>query len=125
MPVERRLSVRHPHRCPLTLAGGEGLRFAAQSTDVARAGLGLETDREAVVALAQGGALLTPGDRVGVHLPGVAPGDPEAVLPARVRHVRRVSQGRYHVGVVFEALDPEGEARLAERVALAREHSPL
>jgi hypothetical protein len=59
-----------------------------------------------VVALAQGGSILTPGDRLRVLLPGTLNPSLEGglTLECQGRHVRRLSREQYQVGVRF--LDP-------------------
>jgi hypothetical protein len=99
------VTIRHP--------GGE--RFAVQTTDVSLSGLGMRMSRDVVVALAQGGSVLTPGDRIQIVLsPNVTSADgligPR--VEGRVRHVRRLSQNEYHVGVRFEDPDAAQQAAL-------------
>lgn len=90
-------------------------RFAAETVDVSLTGMGLSIPRDAVVALAQGGSVLTPGDTFDLIIsPFVeaADGVIGPRLEARVRHVRRLSQYLYHVGVWFDALDQGQQSTL-------------
>ena len=82
--------------------------------------------RDSVVALAQGGSVLTTGDHFQMLLPGtlnasVAGG---LTLECRVRHVRRLSREEYQVGAWF--LDPtEGQqAGINALVAAAKPRVP-
>ena len=67
---------------------------------------------EAVLALAQGGELLTTGDTLMAYLPrnGLLP----LGLQSRVRHIHRMSLANYHVGLWFLEQDPGTEAVLQE-----------
>ena len=70
--------------------------------------MGLYLTHDAVLALAQGGNLLTPGDSFDVVLsPNVE--DADAIigprLGSRVRHVRRLSRNEFLVGIRFNDLD--------------------
>lgn len=115
---ERRFAPRYRWRQPLHVQGEGGARFAAESRDVSLAGVAVVVTTEAALALAQGGSVLTLGDRLEVILPAVD-GGPVAV-PGRVRHVNRQSQGEYQVGLVLAPRDPAEEAALAALVEQAR-----
>lgn len=66
-----------------------------------------------MLALAQGGGILTPGDRLRIVLPGATGAGAELSLEGRVRHVRRLSQEQYQVGVWFADLTGSQQAGLA------------
>lgn len=110
----------------VTVCRSGEVRFAANTVDVSLTGMGLLIDRYAVLALAQGGSVLTPGDSFDLVLcPFV-----EAVdgvigpkLEARVRHVRRLSQQEYHVGVWFDALDQGQQSALQSIVDQAQQRT--
>jgi c-di-GMP-binding flagellar brake protein YcgR len=94
-----------------------------QTTDVSLNGMGMLMRRDVVVALAQGGSVLTPGDRFDVVLsPDVSQADGliGPTVPGRVRHVRRLSQHEYQVGVLFEEVDTAQQAALQAMVDLAQ-----
>ena len=100
--------------------------FAGRTSDVSLSGMGLQLTREVVIALAQGGNLLTPGDHFDVIFsPYVESVDGVIgpTLPARVRHVRRLSQHDYHVGVWFEDIDEPQQKALEGLVAKAVKQS--
>ena len=107
---ERRLYPRFPWAHSVRLRGARVEQFQAMSSDISVGGIGLELTRESVVALAQGGHILGPGDHLRVVLPAdVAGGRGELDLRCRVRGVRRVSQEKYVAGTWFEQLDPGSE----------------
>ena len=118
--IERRLSPRYPLDWPLDVRAPTELAFDAQLTDISATGIGFLTSHTAVQGLAQGGGLLTPGDRVSVEW-RVRTGDVLAEsleMECRVRHVRRIARDRFHVGALF--IDPDAEqGPLIERL-LAR-----
>jgi hypothetical protein len=92
----------------LTVCRESGRRFGARTSDVSVDGMGLYLTHEAVLALAQGGNLLTPGDAFDVVLsPNVE--DADAIigprLGSRVRHVRRLARDEFLVGIRFNDLD--------------------
>ena len=82
------------------------MQFDVESCDISVAGLGMVMRHDIVVALAQGGSILTPGDRLQVLLPGTLNPSLEGglTLECQVKHVRRLSREQYQVGVRF--LDP-------------------
>lgn len=104
---ERRLSPRYPFTRPLDVRGRHGEVFAARSCDISAAAIGLLMARSVVIALAQGGSILTAGDQfeVVVARNGLS-------LDCRVRHIRRLSQEQYMVGAWFADLTPEQDAAL-------------
>lgn len=106
---------RYRYKMEVTVCHNGGTSFAARTSDVSQHGMGLQLGREVVVALAQGGSVLTPGDRFEVVLsPHIASADGVIgpTLLARVRHVRRLSQSDYHVGVWFNDPDASQQAAL-------------
>ena len=109
----------------VTVCGAGAQRFAAITSDVSLHGMGLTMARDAVVSLAQGGALLMPGDRIEVVLSrhvASADGVIGPTLNGRVRHVRRLSQRDYHIGVWFDGLDPPQQSALDAIVDQAQPH---
>ncbi len=119
---ERRLFPRYHIDWPATLRGGEGGTFAVAACDFSAAGIGLKVPRAAVVALAQGGSVLTPGDRLGLMIGSGA--DDGVVFDGRVQHVRRLSRDQYLVALRFEDQGARQEAALAELVERARARYP-
>ena len=106
---------RYRYNTEVTICHPSGERFGVQTTDVSLSGLGMKMARDVVIALAKGGSILTPGDRFLIVLsPNVASADgligPR--VEGRVRHVRRLSQYEYHVGVRFEDPDAAQQAAL-------------
>ncbi len=81
----------------------DGVRFDAESCDISIAGMGMFMSRDVAVAMAQGGSVLTPGDRFRVLLPGTLNPSLEGglTLECQVKHARRLSRDRYQVGVLF------------------------
>ena len=126
MQEDRRLSPRYSFVQPLELRGPDGACFEASSCDISTIGLSLLMARDAVVALAQGGSILTTGDRFQLLLPGTLNSSVEGglTLQCRVRHVRRLSREKYQVGVWF--LDPTSgqQAGIAALVASAKPRVP-
>lgn len=99
----------------VTVCQDDGKRFAARTSDVSVQGMGLYLAHDAILALAQGGRLLTPGDRFDVVLsPNIVDADGVIgpTLGSRVRHVRRLSQREFLVGVRFDGLDNGQRAAL-------------
>lgn len=116
---ERRLFPRYSYEQPIQLVGLSGELFNAESSDISINGIVLQTSRHAVVGLAQGGAVLTAGDRVRLRLfPETANGGSGIFLEGRARHVRRLSQDRYLVGVWFDWHAEDGKAGLTELVEI-------
>lgn len=114
MTTERRLYPRHSLSCALRVIDRRGMPHDATSCDVSTVGLSLYMSRADVVALAQGGSILTPGDAFEVYLPtaGMAAEDRPLRLDCRVRHVRRLSLERYLIGVLFADPGETEQARL-------------
>ena len=103
---ERRMYPRFTYTQTVELRGPSGMQFDVESCDISVAGLGMFMRHDIVVALAQGGSILTPGDRLQVLLPGTLNPSLEGglTLECQVKHVRRLSREQYQVGVRF--LDP-------------------
>lgn len=119
---DRRLYPRYTFTRPVELRSPAGEAFAGESCDISVAGVGLLVARSAVLALAQGGSILTTGDELRLML--MAAGDALSAislgLDCRVKHVRRLSQEQYMVSALFADLSPEQEAALialVERIA--------
>ncbi len=103
----------------MQLVGLDGELFDAESSDISVNGIVLQTTRHAVVGLAQGGAILTAGDRVKLRLyPETANNGNGILLEGRARHVRRLSQDRYLVGVWFDRQTDEGSSGLVDLVEM-------
>ena len=95
--------------------------FEVVASDVSAVGVGCRVSREAVIALAQGGSVLTPGDRLRLTLGGRCADPAEGVeFDGRVRHVRRLSRDEYLVGLVFDEPDRQQEAAIADLLVEAR-----
>ena len=120
---ERRLYPRYGFTWPVTLHGPRDYRVEVEACEISLSGLGLMMDRSTVLGLAQGGTLLTPGDRLRANLPGVPSGGSgdAAGVTCRVVHVRRISYDRYVVALVFVAPDPAQKGAIAALVEQARE----
>lgn len=84
--------------------------------------MSLLTTRDVVVALAQGGSILTTGDRFQLLLPGTLNHSLEGglTLGCRVRYARRLSREEYQVGAWFPDLTFGQRAGLAALVEFAR-----
>ena len=118
---------RYRYNVEVTICREADKGFSGRTSDVSLSGMGLRLPREVVLALAQGGNLLTPGDRFSIILsPFVESVDAVIgpTIPARVRHVRRLSQHDYHVGVLFENLDEAQQKALEVLVSQAVSQSP-
>lgn len=112
---ERRLFPRFTFARPVELRSPDGAGFGAESNEISAAGVGMLVSRDAVVSLAQGGSLLTPGDPLDVSINGA---EDDLELPGvhcRVKHVRRLSQDRYLVSVWFAELD-SAQKRVVDRL---------
>ncbi|MGB5201250.1 MAG: PilZ domain-containing protein [Sedimenticolaceae bacterium] len=124
---ERRLYPRYQFTLPVGVHGPDGYRASVQSCEISVSGLGLAMSRAAVTALAQGGTVLTPGDRLWVSLPGVpdsAVDDVPAVaagrgLACRAVLVRRLALDQYIAAVAFVAPDAAQQRAIAELVEQA------
>lgn len=113
---------RFPFRWPLEVRGPRGERFVGHSAEISGRGMGMVVDQSTAVGLAPGGAVLGPhAPLIGVHLR--IPGQDSASdvrIDGRVRHIRRLSQQEYLIGVNF--VDPDAALQLIQRV---RASSPL
>lgn len=107
---------------PVGLVGADGQRAEAVTSEISLAGAGLLLDRRAVVALAQGGSILTAGDRVQLRLPLPATGPrlDAFVIDGQVRLVRRLSQAQYVAVVLFTDGDDASRSALSALVDEAR-----
>jgi hypothetical protein len=85
--------------------------------------MGLLLPHAVVVELAQGGSILTTGDRFQLVLSGTLNPSSQGglTLNCRVRHVRRLSREEYQVGVWFVDPSPGQKTGLA---ALVDEANP-
>ena len=119
---DRRLFPRYPFERPVTLRDPRGTEFEVRSCDISVAGMGLLLPHTAVVALAQGGKLLTIGDRCQLVLAGTLNDSPHGglTLECRVKHVRRLSHDEYQVGVWFADPTSGQKAGLTALVEQAR-----
>ncbi len=117
---------RYRYSVEVTICRKADMCFAGRTSDVSLSGMGLALTREVVIALAQGGNLLMPGDHFDVifspHVESVD-GVIGPTVPARVRHVRRLSQHDYHVGVLFEELEEPQQKALEGIVTQAASKS--
>ncbi|MGM0811928.1 MAG: PilZ domain-containing protein [Pseudomonadota bacterium] len=107
---------RFPFRWPVEVRGPRGERFFARSSEISGRGIGMVVDHLTAVGLAPGGTVLgphTPVIGVQLQVPGE---DAEAGirLEGRVRHIRRLSQQQYLVGVNF--VDPDAALQVVHRV---------
>ncbi|MCB1774868.1 MAG: PilZ domain-containing protein [Gammaproteobacteria bacterium] len=113
---ERRLFPRYPFEHDVELSNADGAVAAAQTSELSAVGVGMLVSRDGVIALAQGGTLLTPGDALVATLP--EPRGPDGRwltrVACRVKQVRRISVDRYVVSAWFE------DASDAQQVAIAR-----
>lgn len=113
---------RFPFRWPVEVRGPGGERFFAHSSEISGRGIGMVVDHPTAVGLAPGGTVLGPRTPlIGVQLQ--IPGQDSASdvrIEGRVRHIRRLSQQEYLIGVNF--VDPDAALRLVQRV---RASSPL
>lgn len=105
---EQRLLPRYPLQRSAEVLRNGTLRYPATTRDIARGGVGLEVDSRAVAALAQGGAVLTTGDKFDVRLSDVPATDGTMVvlqIRCQAHFVRRLSQNRYAIGAKFIHFD--------------------
>jgi len=109
---EQRLSPRFFCRWPVEIVGPEERRFRAQAADISLTGMAMLVDRGAAASLAPSGGLLNPRVppvSVAVQAPGHA-GVGKLHFEGRVRHVRRLSQEQYLIGIKFT--DPDASLQL-------------
>lgn len=100
---EQRLAPRFFCRWPVEVVGPEDRRFHAQAADISVTGIAMLVDRAAAACLAPSGGLLSPRVppvSIAVQAPG-NPGVGSRRLKGRVRHIRRLSQEQYLVGIKF------------------------
>lgn len=109
---EQRLSPRCVCRWPVEIVGPEDRRFHAQAADISVTGMAMLVDRVAAAFLTPSGGVLNP--RVPpVSVAVQAPGHVDVGklrFEGRVRHIRRLSQEQYLVGIKFT--DPDASLRL-------------
>lgn len=117
---ERRLFPRYFFAAPLQVRGASGAAFEALTTEISLGGIGFVLQRPAVVALAQGGAILTIGDCLHASLDAAPAGGAGLRLPGCVRSVRRLSHDEYLVALAFEEISPSQREMLAALVGHAR-----
>lgn len=112
---DRRRSPRYSFTRPMVVSGRGGEVFEARSSDISATAIGLLMARSVVVALAQGGSILTTGDRFELAFAQGGTSDPAdgLHLDCRVRHVRRLSREQYVVGAQFTDMTPGQEAALS------------
>jgi len=112
---ERRLFPRYPFEQSVLLHGTEDAQLLGRTIDISMAGVGLLLTREAALALAQGGSVLTPGDRFRLTLDTAAKSGKAKPLSleCRVERVRRLSQEEYLAGALFAEPDTSSEEALA------------
>ncbi|TVP92723.1 MAG: PilZ domain-containing protein [Thioalkalivibrio sp.] len=107
---------RFPFRWPVEVSGPRGERFFARSAEISGRGIGMVVDHPTAVGLAPGGTVPGPHTPpIGVQLQ--VPGEDSAGgvrIEGRVRHIRRLSQQEYLVGVNF--VDPDAALQLVQRV---------
>ncbi len=106
MHEDRRLFPRYSFTRPAAVRGPDGALLEARSRDISAVGISLLMARDAVAALAQGGSILTIGDRFQLLLPSTLGSSLEGdlTLKCRATYVRRLSLVEYQVGARF--LDP-------------------
>jgi hypothetical protein len=115
---------RFPCRLRVEVQDPRGERFLAQASEISGGGIGLLVDQAVAVHLAPGGSVLSPAApvvRLLLHPSGKEDGN-DLWLKGRVRHIRRLSQQQYLIGVHFE--DPDAARRLVQRVTGAGRRSP-
>lgn len=104
---EQRLAPRFFCRWPVEVVGPQERRFHAQAADISVKGIAMLVDRAAAACLAPSGGVLSP--RVPpVSIVVQAPGQPGVGSPrleGRVRHIRRLSQEQYLIGIKFSEPD--------------------
>lgn len=120
MIKERRLSPRFGCRWPVEVDGRHGDRFYAQTVEVSSAGISMLVDPVTAIRLAPAGGILHPSlptIALRVRTPGPDPGA-AFQLEGRVRHIRRLSQQQYLIGV--QLVDPAAAQPLLQAVAARR-----
>jgi len=119
---DRRLSPRYACTQPVELRDRRGVRYQGRTCEISNSGISLLLSRNVVVAMAQGGSILTTGDRFKMILSGTLNPSPQGglTLECRVRHVRRLSREEYQIGVWFVEPSVGQKAGLAALVEAAR-----
>ena len=119
---ERRLSPRYAYSQPVELSDRRGVSYQGRSNEISVTGIGLLLSRHVVVALAQGGSILTTGDRFHLILPGSLNPSSQGglTLECRVTTVRRLSREEYQVGASFVDPSTGQKSGLAALVEAAR-----
>lgn len=118
--TEQRLAPRFACRWPVEVDGPEHRRFHAQAADISETGIAMLVDRAAAACLAPSGGVLSPRVppvSIAVQVPG-QPGVGGPRLEGRVRHIRRLSQEQYLIGIKF--IEPDA-SRLLEIRALVEQ----
>jgi hypothetical protein len=116
---------RFPCRWPVEVEGPHGERFFAQASEISGGGIGIVVDHVAAVHLAPGGSILSPAApvvRLLLHPSGTEDAGSDVRLEGRVRHVRRLSQQQYLIGVHF--VDSDVARRLLQRLNASRRRRP-
>ncbi len=117
---EHRLSPRLRCEWPVEVLGPGGQHFPAQSAEISALGIGVLVDHSTARSLVPDGGIPRPDAppvAVVVHVPGpVTAGD--LPLEGRVRHIRRLSQAQYLLGVKFT--DPDLTHRAAIQALVDR-----
>jgi hypothetical protein len=123
---ERRLYPRFSFEHDVELTNADGAMTGARTNELSVVGVGMIVPRDGVVALAQGGALLTPGDPLLATLP--EPRGPEGRwltrVACRVKQVRRVSVDRYVVVACFEDTSEAQQTAIARLLEQAKRDTP-
>jgi len=119
---DRRLSPRYACTQPVELRDRRGVRYQGRTCEISSSGISMLLSRNVVVAMAQGGSILTTGDRFKLILSGTLNPSPQGglTLECRVRHVRRLSREEYQIGVWFVEPSVGQKAGLAALVEAAR-----
>jgi hypothetical protein len=123
---ERRLYPRFLFEHDIELSNADGAVAGARTNELSVVGVGMIVPRDGVVALAQGGTLLTPGDPLIATLP--EPRGPDGRwltrVACRVKQVRRVSVDRYVVIAWFEDTTDAQQQAIARLLEQAKRDTP-
>lgn len=119
---ERRLFPRYTFEHDVELSNADGAVVGARTSELSAVGVGMLVSRDGVVALAQGGSLLTPGDPLVAMLP--EPRGPDGRwltrVACRVKQVRRISVDKYVVSAWFEDASDVQQGAIARLLEQAR-----